>query len=122
MTWANRPAPDAALGDRFGWQDCLGDLRITALLFTGPAGIGGPDQFADENRHRLVVEPFAGALADADLDLATAGTELLGVTEVDLLPATRKVLRLAATTVPLPIRYECHFSCRRFERRWDVRF
>ena len=45
-----------------------GDLRVVALGLARPAGIGGADQFADEERHRLVVEAFAGDLADADLD------------------------------------------------------
>ena len=60
--------PDAALGDRLGRQGRLGDLRVVALRLARPAGVGGADQFADEDRHRLVVEAFADALADADLE------------------------------------------------------
>jgi putative methionine-R-sulfoxide reductase with GAF domain len=49
------------------------------LLFARPAGISWPDQFTVEDRHRLVIEPFTGALAVAGIDLASAGTELLGI-------------------------------------------
>src|SRR5215204_3121480 len=44
MTWASRPAP----------IPLLGDLRVGALRLTIPAGVGGADQFADEDRQRLV--------------------------------------------------------------------
>ena len=114
--------PDAALRDRLGRQDRLGDLRVVALRLARPAGIGGADQFADEDRHRLVIEAFAGALADADLDRAAARTDLLGVAQVDLFPATRQVLRLAPPTVALPLRRGRRFGGRRFDRRRDLGF
>ena len=40
---------DAALGDRLGWQDRLGDLWVVTLRFARPAGVGGPGEFADED-------------------------------------------------------------------------
>ena len=98
--------PDAALGDRLGRQDRLGNLRIVALQIARSAGIGRTDQFPDEERHRLVIEPFANALADADFECAAAGADLLGFAQVDLFPVARQVLRLAPPAMPLPLRLD----------------
>ena len=61
-------------------------------------------------------------LADADLDRAAAGADLLGVAQVDLFAATRQILRLAPATVALPPRHGRHFRGRRLDRRRDCGF
>lgn len=97
-------AADAAPGNRLGRQIRLGDLRVKAQRLARPTGVGGADQLADEQGHRLVVEAFAGGLADADLGRAAAGADFLGGGQIDLLPAARQVRRLAPPAVPLPLR------------------
>ena len=103
---------DAALGDRFGRRSRLGDLRIETPRFATPASVSGADQFADEDRRRLVIEAFADDLTDAALRLAAAGAELLGFVQIDLFPAPRQILRLTAAAVPLPLRRGRRFGDR----------
>jgi hypothetical protein len=91
------------------------------LRLTRPTGVGGADQFTDEQGHRLVIEALTDDLADADPGRPAAGADLLGVGQVDLLQAARQVLRLPPPAVPLPPRLgrrvEDRFGGRRLDRR-----
>jgi hypothetical protein len=81
--------PDAALGDRLGRQNRLGDLWVVVPRVTGPAGVGGANQFPNEDGRRLIIEAFAGALANADRERTVGSTDLFSFAQLDFYPATR---------------------------------